>query len=162
MQDLTKAGQPGKKNWLASLLMRRGNALLPRVLAHFQHLTARPRAWRRRFRRRAAVTLAGAALLLALAGASLRAEGDGVITVVNGEVKVADNGKCSLSEAIKNANNQTTGRPFDDCAAGNPNGADTIVLPEGGVFTLKVPEGSGGDVLLSFILDSLVTAFRLP
>lgn len=80
--------------------------------------------------------MTGAAMLLAVAGFGARAEGDNVITVVNGEVKIANNGQCSLVEAIRNANNQNNGQPHDDCAAGNPTGADTIVLPVNGVFTL--------------------------
>lgn len=133
--------------WLASILMKQGNNVLPRFAAHLNSLATRPRAWRRRLRRQLALTVTGAALLLALAGASLapiaQAETNNVITVANGKVRVVDDGQCSLSEAIKNANNQTTGRPFDDCAAGNPTGADTIVLPTNGVFTLTSVDNSG-------------------
>lgn len=58
------------------------------------------------------------------------------IDVVNGEVAIQENGKCSLIEAIRNANNSTDGKPHDDCAAGNPDGADIIRLPQDGSFTL--------------------------
>jgi hypothetical protein len=77
------------------------------------------------------LSLAGAALMLALSGtalAAIRAEPENAITVASGEVDVVDNGWCSLIEAIQNANNKDTGRPNDDCAAGNPGGADTINL----------------------------------
>ena len=59
------------------------------------------------------------------------------IDVANGEVAIQENGKCSLAEAIRNANNTTDGQPHDDCAAGNPDGADIIRLPQGGNFTLS-------------------------
>src|SRR5581483_4671722 len=40
-------------------------------------------------------------------------------------------GKCSFFEAIRNANDTVNGMVHIDCAAGNPAGADTIVLPKG-------------------------------
>lgn len=57
-----------------------------------------------------------------------------VITVDDGEVDVdIDDGACSLVEAIVNANDDA--QTYEDCAAGN--GADTIILPPGQVFTLE-------------------------
>jgi len=108
-------------------------------------LAERPRGWRRQLRRRLAVTVTGAALLLAMAGMgaefAARAETDNIITVVNGEVAAAANGKCSLIEAINNANDTTDGiadAPGNsDCAAGNPAGADVIQLPAGGAFSVN-------------------------
>ena len=91
----------------------------------------------------------GAALLLAVAGARAQIEPaatDGTITVVNGQVNVVANGQCSLIEAIQNANNKANGRPNTDCAAGNPNGADTINLPNNGVFTLTSAFVTNADV----------------
>ena len=58
------------------------------------------------------------------------------IDVADGEVDVADNGQCSLVEAIVNANNDA--QTYADCAGGN--GADTIVLPAGSVFSLDNPD----------------------
>jgi hypothetical protein len=75
-------------------------------------------------------------LVLLLTASSAQAAN---ITVANGEVAVAANGKCSLIEAINNANNTNNGRPHADCAAGNPNGADTINLPNNGNFVLTAP-----------------------
>ncbi|MFO7662524.1 MAG: hypothetical protein R6X18_08005, partial [Chloroflexota bacterium] len=75
-------------------------------------------------------------LVLLLTASSAQAAN---ITVANGEVAVAANGKCSLIEAINNANNTNNGRPHADCAAGNPNGADTINLPNSGNFVLTAP-----------------------
>jgi len=57
------------------------------------------------------------------------------INVVAGLVIVTADGQCSLIEAIENANDTTTGQPHTDCAAGNPGGADTIVLPTGETYT---------------------------
>jgi hypothetical protein len=87
------------------------------------------------FRGVSAVVGIGLVVLL-LTASSVRAA---TITVVNGEVAVAANGKCSLIEAINNANNTNNGRPHADCAAGNPNGADTINLPNNGNFVLTAP-----------------------
>lgn len=129
--------------WLASMVMRRGDTVLVRFARVRAALAQRPRRWRRQFRRRLAVTMTGAALLMALAGMGVgaqmaaRAEPANVITVVNGEVNKAANGKCSLVEAIQNANNRGSGQPNTDCAAGNPSGADIIVLPQGGAFSVN-------------------------
>lgn len=90
---------------------------------------------RRRWRllRGAAVVGALGLVIFALSAARVWAA---TITVANGEVAVAANGKCSLIEAIHNANDTNNGRPHADCAAGNPNGADTINLPKNGSFVL--------------------------
>jgi hypothetical protein len=117
--------------WLAGFV-----ASEPRLSARFACCYARLRSLKysqRRLFRRVAGTLAGAALLLAVCGAPARAA---TIVVVNGEVAILDNGSCSLAEAIANANDSTTGRPYDDCAAGDPSGPDTINLPAGGLFSL--------------------------
>lgn len=143
MQPSRDDNEARARAWLASLLMRPAGDILTRFACHYDRLARRPRAWRRQLRRKLAVTVTGAALLLALAGLGVRAETDKVITVVNGEVREADNGKCSLIEAISNANNSATGQPFDDCAAGNPAGADTIVLPTDGFFTLTTADNTG-------------------
>ncbi len=97
--------------WLASL-----------ILGH--HLPKKLRHW-----------LATAALLLAL-GRSPAPTHAATITVVDGEVAVEANGRCSLIEALHNANATTDGNIHADCAPGNPAGADTIQLPENGTFTL--------------------------
>jgi hypothetical protein len=54
------------------------------------------------------------------------------LTVFPGEVAIANNGRCSLREAIINANNDAT--THTDCPAGA--GDDTIVLPAG-TYTLS-------------------------
>jgi len=91
--------------------------------------------------------MAAATLALALSSAPTRAD---TITVVNGEVAIHSNGKCSLIEAIINANDTTSGRPHADCAKGNPGGADTISLPANGTFSLTA------------VADSLYGATGLP
>jgi predicted outer membrane repeat protein len=144
-QEAVITPETKSRQWLASILMRRGDTVMPRFARLYARLAARPRGWRRQLRRKLAVTAAGAALLLALAGMgaefAARAEPANVIVVVNGEVALADNGKCSLVEAIGNANDTVDGMPnkpgHDDCAAGNPSGADVVQLPAGGSFTVN-------------------------
>lgn len=122
--------------WLTALLQRRPD-LLARLAYFRERLLRLPRAQRRWLLRRAAVPLSAAALMLALSGApsGLFAEATAAITVVDGKVTVANDGMCSLIEAINNAN-ATSGTPHGDCAAGSASGADTIVLPSNGTFTL--------------------------
>jgi hypothetical protein len=123
---------------LLTLFVRTYNELraLPRgVRRALQHELARSREiaaiLQRQLRRRAgrnlqrklAYSLAGAALLLVLGHEVSNAA---TITVNTSSTKVAVDGKCSLNEAIRNANDDAATHP--DCAAGN--GADTIVLPK--------------------------------
>lgn len=113
--------------------------LARRVAAFYARLRALPRHARRRLMRRARLSLAGAALMLALSGVALGltlAEPQKTIDVAAGEVALFDNGVCSLIEAIQNANNKTSGRPNDDCAGGNPDGADTINLANNSFYML--------------------------
>ncbi|MEZ4541930.1 MAG: right-handed parallel beta-helix repeat-containing protein [Chloroflexota bacterium] len=141
-QEMNSVDSEKARHWLASILLRRGDTVMPRFARLYTSLAARPRGWRRRFQRKLAVTTTGAALLLALAGLgagaqyAARAAPVNIITVVNGEVNVAKNGKCSLIEAINNANDTNNGQAHVDCAAGNPSGADVIQLPAGGAFTV--------------------------
>jgi len=66
-----------------------------------------------------------------------------VITVASGVVAIAADSKCSLREAIVNANNDAATYP--DCPAGN--GADTIILP-GSTYsitdTFNLTDGKNG------------------
>jgi len=146
---------------LAELLAQRGNELFPRFAAAYSELRALPRGARRALQRRLAhsrelsavlqewfnqqsgralqqklaTTLAGAALLLVLG----RGASDAATITVNTTVPgIAADGKCSLIEAIINANNNALTHP--DClVAGDPDPtADTIVLPKK-TFTLTTP-----------------------
>ena len=130
------------------LLERCGRELLPSFIASYKSLRALPRGARRsiqrqlarsreisslvreqfhdasaaKLQRQLAGSLAGAALLLALG----RGVGEAAtITVTTNIPTIVADGKCSLIEAIINANNDAATHP--DCAAGS--GADTIVLP---------------------------------
>jgi hypothetical protein len=108
---------------------------MPRFAAAFVRLRAAPRAARRRIQRRAAVSLAGAALLVAMTASPLLVPHvqAATITVANGAIAVnAGDAQCSLIEAVNNANtdSDTSG---GDCVAGTA-GADTINLPAGGAF----------------------------
>jgi predicted outer membrane repeat protein len=129
-KPITKAA---RRAWLASLLLRRDSRLLPRLAYHYERLRALPRPIKRRLRRQLAVTLAGAALLLALGRAPAM---PATIDVFAGETEFANNGRCSLHEAIVNANQINPNLMHDDCAPGNPAGADTVVLPAGSQFNL--------------------------
>ncbi len=112
--------------WLASILAKQNPAWLARYVAfrrRIQHMTQGKRRW---LLKRAAVSVTGAALLLALSQAPTAHAA--TITVDNGVVAMADDGQCSLPEAILNANldSQLYITP-GECAAGC--GADTITLP---------------------------------
>ena len=127
--------------WMASLLLRR-EAVLPRFATYLTQLQQMPRAWRRRLRRRLSLTVAGAALLLAMMAPAGFAATDATINVVNGQVDIVNNGKCSLMEAIINARATSANQLRSDCTAGNLNGPDTIVLPAGGLFTITTPHNA--------------------
>lgn len=77
------------------------------------------------------------------------ANGTGVVAVNNGD------GKCSLIEAINNANDQTNGRPHLNCAAGNPTGPDTINLPAATDFVLTAVYDSAGPTGLPLIQTAM-------
>lgn len=128
--------------WLASILMRPNQTWLDRFGARLAHLASLGRAGRRRLTRKAAVSLGAAALLLTLGAGALRPMPvyAASITVDDGVVVVADDGDCSLIEAIVNANNDSAlyASP-GECVAGA--GADTINLPAGGSFTLTAAYG---------------------
>lgn len=126
----------GRSAWLATLMLKRRGRILPRFAMYCRKLAALPRPWRARLQRKLAVTLTGAALLLALVQPTIQAAPDNTITVVNGEVADVENGKCSLIEAIINARAVRVGQLRADCAPGNLSGADTIVLPNNGLFEL--------------------------
>ena len=105
------------------LLVAPGQNLLPRFAQHYEQLLALPRRARRSLQRQWKRTLGGVALLLALAPGASFAATMNVAAGVAPDVKV--DGKCSLIEAIVNANNNAKTQP--DCPAGS--GTDTINLP---------------------------------
>lgn len=132
----------GVPPWLASLILRRGGTIWPRFALAYHQLAAMPRRWRRQLRRKAAVGLGSAALILALAGPIVASPvlqpvaPSATITVINGEVADVTNGKCGLIEAIINARAKQPGPMRPDCTTGNVNGPDTVSLPNGGDFVL--------------------------
>jgi hypothetical protein len=79
-------------------------------------------AGRRALQHQLARSLAGAALLLALGQGIAEAA---TITVTTNNPRIKSDGRCSLIEAIVNANNDAA--THADCVSGS--GADTIVLP---------------------------------
>jgi len=136
---------------LAQAIARRSADLFPRFAACYAELRALPRGARRalqrrlvqstelaipaEWRRKLAGSLAGAALLLALAQGAHAA----TINVTTNIPDINDgDGQCSLIEAMVNANNDAATHP--DCAAGS--GSDTIVLPSNSTHTLTNFYGS--------------------
>ncbi len=82
------------------------------------------------------LTRAGLVGALALLGAVGLAGGAGAadIEVAAGMVEVAEDGQCSLIEALENANGDAE---HDDCMAGD-DGLDTVLPASGSVYTLTV------------------------
>jgi hypothetical protein len=136
------------RGWLAGVLLRHGDNLAPRLAYYYRKVAALPRPWRRQLRRKLALTVSGAALLLALAGPVLPPAladanaPEATINVVNGEVAIVNNNKCSLWEAIINARATAAGQMRPDCTTGNVNGPDTVSLPAGGDFVMTTPHNS--------------------
>jgi hypothetical protein len=123
------------RNWLVGWLSQRSltgchESFWLRFSEQYRRLRRARRAWLGQI----GLTLAGAALLLALGREPVRAN---TIAVLNGEVAMIENDRCSLIEAIANANDTATGQPHNDCAAGDPAGSDVITLPVSGSFTLN-------------------------
>jgi hypothetical protein len=155
----SQIAEAAKTPWLAEALASNGSQLFLRFAARYRELRALPRVSRRSWQRRLARSreiaellperleraarcslqhklarsLAGAALLLALGEGAASAATIKVNTKIPG---IISDGKCSLIEAIENANDTATGQPHADCAAGDPAGADTIELPKMQTITL--------------------------
>ncbi|HEY1372213.1 MAG TPA: hypothetical protein VGH50_07065 [Candidatus Binatia bacterium] len=128
--------------FLRQLIAARGSALFPEFARRYGEVRVLPRSARRalqrslaqsrelaniptEWRRRLAYSMAGAALLLALSGV-VQAGTMTVATKTPPDVNA--DGKCSLIEAIVNANNHTT--TYSDCP-GATAGPNTIMLPRG-------------------------------
>ncbi len=161
-QVVELANAPG----FGAIIAAEGAKLLPRFAAYYTRLRTLPRGARRAFERklarrcrranlpvwqlRLATSLAGAALLLALT------QGAGLAATINvtpktpAEINDGD-GKCSLAEAIVNANNG--GGTFADCEAGS--GDDTIVLPKGTITLTAVDNDDFGDTGLPVITSKI-------
>jgi hypothetical protein len=115
---------------LHPLLHHPPQALLPHFVRHYERLRALPRRTRRALERQWKRSLAAIALLLALGQKPALAA---TITVAPGTPPaIRNDGRCSLIEAIVNANADAA--THADCVAGR--GADTIVLSVGSVQTL--------------------------
>ncbi|HEY1270226.1 MAG TPA: hypothetical protein VGH16_23415 [Candidatus Binatia bacterium] len=102
-------------------LPRSARRALQRRLAQSRELANIPAEWRRKL----AYSIAGAALLLALGGA---AHAGAIAVTAKTPPDVNADGKCSLIEAIVNANNHAT--TYSDCP-GATAGPNTIMLPKG-------------------------------
>jgi len=146
--------------WLTDTLAECGDELFARFAACYAELRALPRGARRALQRRIARSselaatlpeylqqggrklqhrmawsLAGAALLLALGQGVATAA---TITVTTDNPNITADGRCSLIEAIINANNDAA--THADCPAGS--GADTIVLPASANLTLSAVDNT--------------------
>jgi hypothetical protein len=144
------------------IVAQEGAKLLPRFADYYARLRALPRGARRAFERklarrcrraalpawqlRLATSLAGAALLLALTQGIGQAATINVTPKTPPEINDGD-GKCSLAEAIVNANNG--GSTFGDCEAGT--GDDTIVLPKGTITITAADNDDLGETGLPVI-----------
>jgi hypothetical protein len=122
-------------------------------------------------RRRAAVAaLTAAALLASLGWASPVVQADSIISVTTLDQEVNGDSDCSLQEAIYAANLDASKAPdpahlqdpsafvATGCAAGS--GADTIVLPVAGTFTMQAPiddpDNYLGPTATPIVLSSIV------
>jgi hypothetical protein len=105
------------------LRVRSAHPFLLRFAAHYRELSTLPRRTRRSMERHRKHTLSAIALLMALGQAPALAATLQVTAGTPPAIKA--DGRCSLIEAIVNANRDK--RPHLDCVAGS--GADTIVLP---------------------------------
>lgn len=111
-QVRTAATQP----WLAAALLERGPGIARAFVQHYERLSRLPRSVRRALGRKLGMSLAGVAFMFAFGNESAFAN-----TINVG-------GNCTLTEAILNANDTTSGNAGNSCAAGNPQGADTITV----------------------------------
>jgi hypothetical protein len=147
---------------LVELMEHEGARMFPRFAASYARLRALPRGSRRaiarRLRRRCerrgipewqlklAGSLAGAALLLALGVGASQAATITVTPKTPPEINDGD-GRCSLAEAIINADNG--GATFADCAPGS--GDDTIILPKGSFVLTAADNDDFGETGLPVI-----------
>ncbi|HEY1269319.1 MAG TPA: hypothetical protein VGH16_18825 [Candidatus Binatia bacterium] len=148
------------------LIAVEGAKLLLRFADYYARLRALPRGARRALERklarrcrranlpawqmRLATSLAGAALLLALAPGVGQAATINVTPKTPADINDGD-GKCSLAEAIVNANNG--GSTFGDCEAGTGN--DTIVLPKGTITITAEDNKDFGETGLPVITSTI-------
>jgi predicted outer membrane repeat protein len=147
----TQLASVAKDPWLEKIVAERGADLRSRFAECYRNLRALPRGARRALqrrlaesgdfalaperRRRLAYSLAGAALLLALA----QEVGAGTINVTAKNPAVSDgDGLCSLSEAIINANNHAM--TYSDCQG--VDGSPTTINLSKGTQTLITYDNS--------------------
>ena len=159
---------------LKALLTDNRAALLPQFLRHHRNISLLPRVARRRLARRlkasrelgelmpcrhrrrwtaqVATSTAALALLVVLVQGAQAA----TITVTTTAAGVDDtDGRCSLAEAIINANDDAA--THADCAAGS--GADTIALPKGSL-TFSAGYNGGATALPEITTEITITGNR--
>ncbi|MHC5110036.1 MAG: Calx-beta domain-containing protein [Planctomycetota bacterium] len=100
--------------------------------------------------------------VLILAGAvitfSTTAVSAATIPVEASLVEVNADGQCSLIEAFTNALDTGSGQPYTDCVAGDPAGADTVVLANAATYLLNNADNAtaGGNALPAITGDVTV------
>lgn len=115
--------------FLLQLLLKQFQRVLKRLAYFYAQLASLPRRNRRALQRALATSLIGAAMLLALSSAPVV---HAASMTVDGTT-LADDGACSLVEAIMNSNSDSqVYTTVGECPAGS--GADTITLPVFQIF----------------------------
>jgi hypothetical protein len=142
------------KPWLMRPWLARSSEFIQRVARQYEHLRQQPRHIRRRLQRQLGVSLAGAALALALVNSPAQAAPamdalQPLPITANARINGSD---CDLIDAIIAANTDTaTGA----CNAGNP-GADIITLLNNVTLTAINNNGADGENGLP-VIESEIT-----
>ena len=146
MHENDTTTESARRDWLAALLLRRPERLMPRFVAALTRLRALPRGYRRRLQRKAALSAAGAALILALAGSPL------LVPTAHAAVITVDGVTCTLVDAITAANTNTVA---GGCIAGD-SGLDTIDLQTDVTLTASYGSYYGSDTGLPQVTSEIV------
>ncbi len=137
----TQMAAAAQTPWLASLLLKRGQQLWARFIYFYRRLATLPRHRRRALARKLQLTLAGAALALALSRTPS----------VHAATITVDGTNCTLVEAITTAND---GLLQPGCVTGDGSGPDTIELQTDVVLT-AVDNSAYGDTGLPVISSTI-------
>jgi predicted outer membrane repeat protein len=95
--------------------------------------------------------------VVAAMGLLLFSTGSGAINVADGETLVAMNGKCSLREAIDNANDTKSGKIHSDCKSGDPAGMDVVILKSESLYNfVDAPYEESGFNALPILTSEII------
>ncbi len=163
----TQVAHAAEAPWLDRLLLDRGSEIFAEFTSRYNELRALPRSSRRavqrslarshlpeavppEWQRKLAYSVAGAALLLALGGAAQA--GTMNVTPKTPPGSVVSDGKCSLSEAIINAN--FGGGLLADCPGATP-GPNTINVSGSQILTSSYGYYNGYNTGLPLITSTI-------